>query len=181
MEFSIKPIKPNLLNKRKKPLRKELLSKRNDAAGKNESLDLTEVLIWSFFLSVIHYWTQEIASQLDESVDPCNDFYSYACGGFFKTHKLTTNESEISALMILSSENLEVLRHALENVSRYSEVCIIGQLCKVWRIHLFLIYIFLLYDKANLRPQIRALELVLSRFYFFRANCLHGNDSSRVF
>lgn len=50
MEFSIKPIKPNLLNKRKKPLRKELLSKRNDAAGKNESLDWTEVLIWSFFI-----------------------------------------------------------------------------------------------------------------------------------
>ncbi|XP_015766306.1 PREDICTED: endothelin-converting enzyme 1-like [Acropora digitifera] len=65
--------------------------------------------------------SREIASQLDESVDPCNDFYSYACGGFFKTHKLTTNESEISALMILNSENLEVLRHALENVSRYSE------------------------------------------------------------
>lgn len=65
--------------------------------------------------------SREIASQLDESVDPCNDFYSYACGGFFKTHKLTTNESAISALMILNSENLEVLRQALENVSRYSE------------------------------------------------------------
>ena len=41
----MQPFKANLLNKRKKPLRKELLSKRNDVAGKNESLDLTEVLI----------------------------------------------------------------------------------------------------------------------------------------
>ena len=55
-------------------------------------------------------------------MDPCNDFYSYACGGFFKEHKLFPNESQINAFTILHEKNLEVLRHALQNISIYSKV-----------------------------------------------------------
>ena len=63
-----------------------------------------------------------ISNQLNTSVDPCEDFYSYACGGFFKEHKLSSKEGEITSFSIVRKENLEVLRHALENDARYSQV-----------------------------------------------------------
>ena len=73
----------------------------------------------SLFLFII---VIAISNQLDKSVDPCEDFYSYACGGFFKEHKLSNKEGEITSFSIAIKENLKVLRHALENDTRYSQV-----------------------------------------------------------
>ena len=56
-------------------------------------------------------------------MDPCNDFYSYTCGGFFKSHKLGANESHVSSSTIVYNDNLKVLRSALQNSSfNYSQV-----------------------------------------------------------
>lgn len=73
----------------------------------------------SLFLFII---ITAISNQLDTSVDPCEDFYSYTCGGFFKEHKLSNKEGEITSFSIVRKENLKVLRHALENDARYSQV-----------------------------------------------------------
>ena len=66
---------------------------------------------------------EDISNQLDKSVDPCNDFYSYTCGGFFKSHKLGANESYVDSFTIVYNENLKILRSALQNSSfNYSQV-----------------------------------------------------------
>ena len=75
----------------------------------------------SLFLFIIII-TIAISNQLNKSVDPCEDFYSYACGGFFKEHKLSNKVGEITSFSIVRWENLKVLRHALENDARYSQV-----------------------------------------------------------
>ena len=56
-------------------------------------------------------------------MDPCEDFYSYSCGGFFKSHQLLANQSMVNALTILNEDNMKVLRVALENVTNYTQVC----------------------------------------------------------
>ena len=56
-------------------------------------------------------------------MDPCNDFYSYTCGGFFKSHKLGANESQVTSFTIVENDNFKVLRSALQNSSlRYPQV-----------------------------------------------------------
>ena len=66
---------------------------------------------------------QVISNQLNKDVDPCDDFYSYACGGFLKTHHLSANQSSETGFTILNDDNMEVLRQAMETAaSNYSQV-----------------------------------------------------------
>lgn len=76
--------------------------------------------------------SRTISNQLNTSVDPCEDFYSYACGGFFKEHKLSNKVGEITSLSIVRWENLKVLRHALENDARYSQSSSIIKTAKIY-------------------------------------------------
>lgn len=77
--------------------------------------------------------SKDVSNQLNKSVDPCKDFYSYTCGGFFKSHKLGVNESYVTAFTSVNNDNLKVLRRALQNSSfNYSQSVSIKNTIKIY-------------------------------------------------
>ncbi|XP_015268057.1 PREDICTED: endothelin-converting enzyme 1 [Gekko japonicus] len=61
--------------------------------------------------------TSAILSSLDQTVDPCEDFFHYACGGWIKTNPLPDGHSRWGTFNKLWEQNQAVMKHLLENTT----------------------------------------------------------------
>jgi putative endopeptidase len=55
---------------------------------------------------------------IDKSVDPCVDFYQYACGNWLKTKEIPGDRPEWDSFSEVEEQNLAVLRDILENAEK---------------------------------------------------------------
>ena len=56
-----------------------------------------------------------IISDLDEDVDPCEDFYHFSCGGWIKKNPIPDGQSDWSMFKKLTEANELVIKNALES------------------------------------------------------------------
>ncbi|XP_030072625.1 endothelin-converting enzyme 2 isoform X1 [Microcaecilia unicolor] len=61
--------------------------------------------------------TSTILESLDRTMDPCQDFYQYACGGWIKRNPLPDGRSRWNTFNNIWDQNQAILKHLLENAT----------------------------------------------------------------
>lgn len=60
-----------------------------------------------------------VLGALDRSVDPCQDFYNFACGGWMRKNPLPEGKSRWGPFSNLWEHNMAIMKNFLGNIFKY--------------------------------------------------------------
>ncbi|XP_063370105.1 endothelin-converting enzyme homolog isoform X2 [Cydia amplana] len=63
------------------------------------------------------YTASEVIRSLDETQDPCEDFYEFACGGWMRNNPIPEGKAQWGIFSKIELQNQLIIRSALENVN----------------------------------------------------------------
>lgn len=63
-----------------------------------------------------------ILNAMDDAIDPCDDFYQFACGGWIKAHPIPPGESRWDAFGVMRKENQVVLKNILGKINYFLDL-----------------------------------------------------------
>lgn len=75
----------------------------------------------------------KIAARLDRTVDPCDNFYKFACGGWGKNNPANVSYPRITTLSVISEETSQQLREILEDGPRPDDTLSLKKARKVYK------------------------------------------------
>ena len=66
--------------------------------------------------------SQAFASKMDQTVEPCKDFYQFACGTFLKENEIPDNKASITTINVIEDELMFQLRDILDEPMKDDEI-----------------------------------------------------------
>lgn len=65
-----------------------------------------------YFISV--FVASKLLQNMDEKVDPCDDFYDFACGSFVKNTRIPDDKTSVNTFSIITDQLQEQIRALLD-------------------------------------------------------------------
>jgi neprilysin len=72
--------------------------------------------------SICESESQSVLAKLDESVDPCDDFYHFACGSFINNSAIPDDKSQIDVSTLLDQTLKEQLNEILNTTISVDDI-----------------------------------------------------------
>ena len=64
----------------------------------------------------------DLLANLDENVDPCDNFYEFACGGFIENKVIPDDKSKYSSFSVLNDKLNEQVKYLLHKTSFLTQI-----------------------------------------------------------